>query len=45
MRAELEAEVDEGAEPEHSEEYRAKEAFWVPHGDRWEKLRSQAASR
>ena len=42
VRAELEAEIDEGADPEHPEEYRAKEVFWVPDGARWEYLRSQA---
>lgn len=39
---EAEMEIDEGTDPEHPEEYRAKEVFWVPNGARWEYLRSQA---
>ena len=42
VRIELEAEVDEGADPEQSDEYVAKGVFWVPQGARWEYLRSQA---
>lgn len=42
VRVELEAEIEEGADPEHPEEYRAKEVFWVPDGARWDYLRSQA---
>ena len=42
VRVELEAEVDEGADPEESDEYVAKGVFWVPEGARWEYLRSQA---
>ena len=42
VRVELEAEVDEGADPEESDEYVAKGVFWVAQGARWEYLRSQA---
>ena len=42
VRAELQAEVDEGADPEEADEYVAKGVFWVPKGARWEYLRSQA---
>ncbi len=42
VRRELEAEVDEGADPEESDEYVAKGVFWVPEGARWDYLRSQA---
>ncbi len=42
VRAELEAEVDEGADPEEPDEYTAKSVFWVPGGARWEYLRSEA---
>ena len=42
VRVELEAEADEGADPEELDEYVAKGVFWVPHRARWEYLRSQA---
>ena len=42
VRVELESEVDEGADPEESDEYVAKGVFWVPEGARWDYLRSQA---
>ena len=41
-RAELEAEVEEGADPEEQDEYTAKNVFWVPQEARWDYLRSQA---
>ena len=41
-RVELEAQVDEGADPEDSDEYLAENVFWVPQGARWGYLRSQA---
>ena len=40
--AKLEAEVDQGADPEHPDEYRAQSIFWVPPEARWTKLQSQA---
>ena len=42
VRAELEAEVEEGADPEEQDEYTAKSVFWVPQEARWDHLRSQA---
>ncbi|MXZ03504.1 MAG: SAM-dependent DNA methyltransferase, partial [Chloroflexi bacterium] len=42
VRAELEAEAEEGADPEERDEYTAKSVFWVPEGARWDYLRSQA---
>ena len=41
-RKELEAEVEEGADPEEQDEYTAKNVFWVPQEARWDYLRSQA---
>ena len=41
-RARLEAERDDGADPEDPDEYRAKNVFWVPHEARWTLLKSQA---
>lgn len=38
----LEAEVDQGADPEDPDEYRAKNIFWVPPEARWEHLQQQA---
>ena len=38
----LQAEVDQGADPEYPEEYRAKNIFWVPVDARWANLQSQA---
>ena len=41
-RAQLEAERDEGADPEHPDEYRAKNIFWIPPEARWARLQAQA---
>ncbi len=41
-RAQLLAEVDQGADPEHPDEYRAENIFWVPKEARWERLQAQA---
>ncbi len=38
----LELEVDEGADPEDPDEYRAKNVFWVPLVARWEKIQANA---
>ena len=40
--AKLLDEVDEGADPEHPDEYRAKSIFWVPPEARWPTLQAQA---
>ena len=40
--ARLEAEVDEGADPEDPDEYRAQSIFWVPPEARWTRLKSEA---
>ena len=40
--ATLEAERDQGADPEDPDEYRAQSIFWVPPEARWPKLQSQA---
>ena len=40
--ARLEAERDQGADPEHPDEYRAQSIFWVPPDARWTTLQSQA---
>ena len=40
--AELEAEVDQGADPEDPDEYRAQNIFWVPVEARWPQLQTQA---
>ena len=37
----LEAEKDEGADPEDPDEYRAQSIFWVPPEARWQSLQSQ----
>ena len=42
MHARLEAERDEGADPEDPDEYRAKNIFWVPPEARWSGLKAQA---
>ncbi len=42
-RAKLEAERDQGADPEDPDEYRAENIFWVPPEARWSQL--QAAAR
>lgn len=39
---ELEAEVEDGADPEDPDEYRAKNIFWVPQDARWEKIQANA---
>ena len=38
----LEAERDQGADPEDPDEYRAQSIFWVPPEARWQYLKSQA---
>jgi type I restriction enzyme M protein len=38
----LEAERDQGADPEDPDEYRAENIFWVPAEARWEKMKAQA---
>ncbi|HEB64929.1 MAG TPA: SAM-dependent DNA methyltransferase [Chloroflexi bacterium] len=40
--ARLEAERDQGADPEDPDEYRAQNIFWVPPEARWAHLKSQA---
>ena len=40
--ARLEAERDQGADPEDPDEYRAQSIFWVPPEARWASLQSQA---
>ena len=40
--AQLEAEVDQGADPEDPDEYRAQSIFWVPREARWPQLQSHA---
>lgn len=42
QRAKLVAQIDEGADPEDRDEYRAVGAFWVPEEARWTTLRAQA---
>jgi type I restriction enzyme M protein len=39
---ELSLEVDEGADPEDPDEYRAKNIFWVPQEARWERIQADA---
>ena len=39
--ARLEAERDEGADPEDPDEYRAQSIFWVPPEARWQHLKNQ----
>ena len=41
-RAQLEAERDDGADPEHPDEYRARNILWVPREARWSRLQAQA---
>ena len=38
----LEAERDDGADPEHPDEYRARNILWVPREARWSRLQAQA---
>jgi hypothetical protein len=40
--ARLEAERDQGADPEDPDEYRAENIFWVPREARWAHLKAQA---
>ena len=40
--AELEAEREQGADPEDPDEYRAQSIFWVPPEARWPQLKAQA---
>ena len=42
MHALLEAQRDEGADPEDPDEYRAENIFWVPLEARWSGLKAQA---
>jgi type I restriction enzyme M protein len=39
---ELEREVEDGADPEDPDEYRAKNVFWVPQDARWERIQANA---
>ena len=41
-RAKLEAERDQGADPEDPDEYRAENIFWVPPEARWSQLQNNA---
>ena len=43
--AKLEAERDQGADPEDPDEYRAQSIFWVPPEARWPNLQAQARHR
>jgi type I restriction enzyme M protein len=38
----LELEIEDGADPEDPDEYRAKNVFWVPQEARWEKVQANA---
>ena len=40
--AQLEKDIEEGADPEDADEYRAQSIFWVPPEARWPSLQSQA---
>jgi len=40
--ARLDSEVDQGADPEDPDEYRAQNIFWVPSEARWQHLKHQA---
>jgi len=42
LHAQLEAERDQGADPEDPDEYKAKNVFWVPKEARWDFLKNQA---
>jgi type I restriction enzyme M protein len=42
MHARLEAEQDQGADPEDQDEYRGENIFWVPPEARWAHLKAQA---
>ena len=41
-RAQLQAEIADGADPEHPDEYRARNILWVPRGARWALLQAEA---
>ena len=41
VHAQLEAERDDGADPEDPDEYRALNVFWVPRAARWSTLQAQ----
>ncbi len=41
-REQLEAEIDEGADPDDEDEYRWRNVFWVPPPARWDALAAQA---
>jgi type I restriction enzyme M protein len=41
-RTELEAQADDGADPEDKDEYKAANIFWVPKEARWEFLKANA---
>src|SRR4030088_2250194 len=40
--ARLVAQADEGADPEHPDEYRAERVFWVPKEARWRTVQASA---
>ena len=40
--AQLQREIDQGADPEHPDEYLAKNIFWVPAEARWPHLQAHA---
>ena len=42
MHSCLEDEIEQGADPEDPDEYRAKNIFWVPREARWSNLQAQA---
>ena len=42
LRAKLEAEANQGADPEDRDEYRAENVFWVPKEARWQHLQANA---
>ena len=42
--AQLVAEQDQGADPEHPDEYRAQNVFWVPSEARWPNLQALRAA-
>jgi type I restriction enzyme M protein len=42
QHAQLEAEQDQGADPEDPDEYRALNIFWVPSAARWSHIKAQA---
>ncbi len=42
QHAKLEAQADEGADPEDADEYRAVNVFWVPKEARWDVLKAAA---